>query len=163
MTGGFGFRLKEFDSSFFRSVNSYSRLLTLPLFYGAFCDYEYMLIAQLDAVCFRDDLDEWCRRGYDYVGAPWCHLCRHVCSPDFSYPGEKLVGNGGLSLRRIKTFMQQLPENGLDDFTPEDLKITQYLDLKIPGCAEALSFSVENEVYMHIFKNNVNPMGMHRV
>ena len=40
LKGSFGFRLKDFDSSFFKSVDSYSRLLTLPLFYRAFGDYQ---------------------------------------------------------------------------------------------------------------------------
>ena len=163
LKGSFGFRLKDFDSSFFKSVDSYSRLLTLPLFYRAFGDYQYMLIAQLDAVCFRDDLDSWCGKGYDYVGAPWCHLCRHVCNPCMSRPSEKLVGNGGLSLRRIDAFVRQLPEDGLRDFVPEDLKIMQYLDLKTPRCDEALHFSVESYANVHVLKNNIKAMGMHQI
>lgn len=163
LTGSFGFKLKEFDSSFFESVNSYSRLLTLPLFYRAFSDYQYMLIAQLDAVCFRDDLDSWCGKGYDYIGAPWCHLCRHVCNPEATRPDENLVGNGGLSLRRIDVFLQQLPNDGLRDFVPEDLKIMQYLDLKTPRCDEALRFSVESYANVHVLRNGIKAMGMHQI
>lgn len=79
--------------------------MSMKAVYKAFAKYEYMLIAQLDAVCFRDDLDEWCGKDYDYVGAPWCHLCKHVCRTDQYRSEEKLVGNGGLSLRKIQTFL----------------------------------------------------------
>jgi hypothetical protein len=63
-----------------------------------------MLIYQLDAWVFKDDLMKWCNKGYDYIGAPWFE--------DFgSYEkGKKLwrVGNGGFSLRKIKYFCKVL-------------------------------------------------------
>jgi hypothetical protein len=40
-------------------------------FYQAFTDFEFMLIYQLDAFVFRDELADWCRSGYEYIGAPW--------------------------------------------------------------------------------------------
>ena len=30
-----------------------------------------MLIYQLDAFVFQDDLAYWCQQNYDYIGAPW--------------------------------------------------------------------------------------------
>ncbi|MCK5681152.1 hypothetical protein KAI46_10130 [bacterium] len=50
---------------------AYNKLLVFPGFWDAFPSFEYMLIAQLDAFVFRDNLDEWCRKGYAYIGAPW--------------------------------------------------------------------------------------------
>ena len=30
-----------------------------------------MLIYQLDAYVFKDELLNWANKGYDYIGAPW--------------------------------------------------------------------------------------------
>lgn len=67
-----------------------------------------MLIYQLDAWVFRDELEQWCKKGYDYVGAPWFEGYHKPES-------EKIigVGNGGFSLRKIKSFLKVL--NRLDN------------------------------------------------
>ena len=33
--------------------------------------YDYILICHNDAWIFRDELEEWCNKGYDCVAAPW--------------------------------------------------------------------------------------------
>ena len=38
-------------------------------FYRAFADYEYILIYQLDCLVFASSLEEWCGKGWDYVGS----------------------------------------------------------------------------------------------
>ena len=63
--------VKQFDPAYFESPQTYNKLLVFPGFWDAFPSFEYMLIAQLDALVFRDNLDEWCRKGYAYIGAPW--------------------------------------------------------------------------------------------
>lgn len=96
-------RTKLFDKSFFGSVGAYNRLMLDKQFYLAFADYNYLLLYQLDAYVFSDDLDYWCSRGYDYIGAPWFDY--------FATSAEgKLyaVGNGGLSLRRTAYFTNLL-------------------------------------------------------
>ncbi len=40
-------------------------------FYKQFLNYEYILIYQLDAFVFKDELN-YCSQGIDYVGAPGC-------------------------------------------------------------------------------------------
>lgn len=89
-----------FDEKFFKGVKGYNALCLSKEFYQRFSDkYVYMLIYQLDAWVFRDELQAWCNKGYDYVGSPF------FVSPD---KGEHYievfngVGNGGLSLRNIK-------------------------------------------------------------
>ena len=39
-----------------------------PLFYLNFKKYRYLLIYQLDALVFRDELLEWCSKEIDYIG-----------------------------------------------------------------------------------------------
>jgi Protein of unknown function (DUF5672) len=92
-----------FDPKYFTSLNAYSTLLLTKEFYQAFSDYEFILLYQLDALVFSDQLLQWCEKGYDYIGAPSFH--GHGQGP------EKLaVGNGGFSLRRVSACLKILQD-----------------------------------------------------
>ena len=111
----------DFPDSCFLGIAAYNRLMMSPRFYETFESWDYMLIYQPDAWVFDDQLDAWCARGYDYIGAPWIpkpkygrlyyrifnRLKRIYChisgASDYSRPYYG-VGNGGLSLRHIDTF-----------------------------------------------------------
>lgn len=99
---GTALRTERFEDSFFEGIEGYNRLMMSHAFYHRFRDYTYMLICQLDAWVFEDRLDEWCRKGYDYVGAPWFE------NNESHETGWHLwrVGNGGLSLRRLEKFLR---------------------------------------------------------
>jgi len=95
------FRIEYFNKSFFENIDGYNKLMLSQKFYKRFINFEYILLYQLDAWIFRDELAYWCQKGYDYIGAPWFEYCG-------SYEnGNKLwtVGNGGFSLRRIPSFL----------------------------------------------------------
>ena len=124
----------SFPRKFFAGVEGYNRFMLSEDFYEAFSEYEYVLICQLDCYLFKDDLSDWCRKGYDYVGAPWLkrsvyefpilkqliHLYSH-----FRHKQGKLtqfdrygkVGNGGLSLRKVSSHLQVLREQ------PEEVRL----------------------------------------
>ena len=89
---------KTFAPSYFSGTEGYNRLLLSKEFYQPFSDYRYILICQLDAYVFRDELLEWCSKGYDFIGAP---LVGHYTDTAFS-PAMR-VGNGGFSLRKVET------------------------------------------------------------
>jgi hypothetical protein len=95
------FKVEFFKKKYFKDLSGYNKLLLSKEFYQRFNGFEYMLIYQLDAWVFRDELDYWCNRGYDYIGAPWFEKC------GLHENGNKLwaVGNGGFSLRRISSFL----------------------------------------------------------
>lgn len=97
------FEFIPMPDAYFRSTLHYSRLLLRPDFYSQFAEYEYMLIYQLDAWVFRDELDYWCAQGYDYIGAPWFEGYA-TSTPDAAFlaPG----GNGGFSLRNVHALMK---------------------------------------------------------
>lgn len=98
---GVNIEIEYFDEEYFKSVTAYSRLLLSKIFYLRFQHTKYIFIYQLDGFVFRDELNEWCERGYDYIGAPWfkdykshedgAMLCK--------------VGNGGVSLRKVSAFL----------------------------------------------------------
>jgi hypothetical protein len=92
----------SFDRAFFHDRRTYSRLMMSREFYTAFSSYDYVLVYQLDCLVFADELESWCARGYDYVGAPWTARDEH------GRPYFTGVGNGGLSLRRVPTFLRAL-------------------------------------------------------
>jgi hypothetical protein len=107
----------------FKSIHSYNDLLLSRKFYELFRDYKYILVYQLDCLVFSSNLEEWCDRGYDYVGAPWIQdpeknwmLEPRADDPSIDWesldiPDEKFfygVGNGGLSLRRVQWHLDVL-------------------------------------------------------
>lgn len=98
------YQIDYFDKSFFESLVSYNRLLLSIDFYQNYKAFDYMLITQLDVYVFRDELDYWCNKNYDYIGAPWFSYFR---KDHFSGKLEK-VGNGGFSLRKIKSHINAI-------------------------------------------------------
>ena len=98
------YNTEYFDKAYFSSINGYNQLCLHKEFYKRFLNYKFMLIYQLDAWVFKDELDYWCNKGYDYIGAPWFEYFGRYEN------GNKLweVGNGGFSLRNIQYFYNLL-------------------------------------------------------
>jgi hypothetical protein len=101
------FVLQPFPIRYATSRYGYNRLLMTERFYRAFSQYEYILIYQLDCLVFASNLEEWCRKDWDYVGAPWMNT---LGDPAKGFLG---VGNGGLSLRRVKSALTVLASKEL--------------------------------------------------
>ncbi len=98
--------IERFSDAYFQNVEGYSRLLLSPNFYKSFLDFEYILIYQTDAYVFRDELSEWCNKGFDYIGAPWSErppLAKGKPKIDIQNWFIGRVGNGGFSLRKVKS------------------------------------------------------------
>lgn len=161
------FQVERFDDADFASIQSYSRLLLSDRFYARFADYRYLLIYQLDAFVFSDRLQEFCKKGYDYIGAPvarwvWLHNANRV-------------GNGGFSLRRIEAcrrVIRAFPPEQFNRFESENRPEDYYfgacgaepgLEFHVPPMREAIEFSVDYDVY-HCFRRMPEwlPFGCHR-
>jgi hypothetical protein len=117
-----------FDNEYFDSIEGYNKLMLSTNFYQAFEDFEYILIHQLDAFVFKDELNYWCNQNLDYVGAPWIrpiddggifktiksqlrrnlHIRYNIKKDGLPSPRqfENRVGNGGFSLRRVDKFLR---------------------------------------------------------
>lgn len=99
---GLSYKVERFAYSYFENIAGYNRLLLSEEFYIRFQEYDYILIYQPDAYVFADRLTEWCKKGYDYVGAP---LIGNFAEKEY-YPEMPMrVGNGGLSLRRVQAYL----------------------------------------------------------
>lgn len=88
---GYQYTICQFEKRYFQNTATYSEMMLSPFFYERFLEYEYMLVYQLDCFVFFDGLYDFCDMGYDYIGAPQYH----------SWTNDIVVGNGGLSLRKI--------------------------------------------------------------
>lgn len=94
-----------FDEKYFKSIKGYNELMLSSMFYKAFEAFEYMLVYQTDCYVFKDELLEWARQKYDYIGGIWFgdFHGNPEEGADLWYPG-----NGGLSLRKVKKMIQIL-------------------------------------------------------
>jgi len=112
--------VERFADEFFRGIAGYNRLMLSPAFYDRWVGFDSVLICQTDALVLRDNLDEFLLDPSDYIGAP---LRADNELPRFYFPGagrlmraapwlvpsvRPLVGNGGLSLRRVEAFRSLL-------------------------------------------------------
>lgn len=151
-------RVVEFPDECFAGIRGYNKLVLSEQFYRSFSGYAYMLIYQLDAYVFRDELLDWARKGYDYIGAPWIptnemyftwsnrlyrlwgRMCfrlfnrKRLYEVDYHY---FQVGNGGLCLRKISKmieitahYKEKIARELADDkpFLPEDVFLYADLD-----------------------------------
>ena len=111
----------RFSPRFFESRMGYNRLLLSIEFYRRFLNYKYILIYQLDAFVFQDELSYWCSQGFDYIGAPWIRDSSEnrprkrkftKLSPRglwvYLFEKDIPIGNGGFSLRKVKTCLLTL-------------------------------------------------------
>jgi len=101
------FQINYFEKSFFETVSGYNQLMLSRLFYRSFLNYEFILIYQLDAFVFRDELDYWCEQDYDFIGAP---LIEDKYGQDKKYFWNGF--NGGFSLRKVAYCLKLLSKKG---------------------------------------------------
>ncbi|MGW8227263.1 MAG: DUF5672 family protein [Gammaproteobacteria bacterium] len=98
------FNSARFADSYFGSVEAHKRLLFSAGYYQAFSDYEFMLTYHLDALVFSDQLEYWCGKNYDFIGAPWG---KHKDAPYYGRKHfENKVGNGGFCLKKVSSFLE---------------------------------------------------------
>jgi len=171
-------KIERFDDDYFNSIAGYNQLMLSLEFYKRFEKFKYILIYQLDAYVFRDELEYWCNQGYDYIGAPIPENIIHGLNKqhitDFAIelnPDSPLL-NGGYSLRKINSFIDIIKEN--TNLIHEYLEKTWYEDVivsilfslsqkyMLPSVETALHFSFEGYPSQSFIKiNKQMPMGCH--
>lgn len=131
------------------TIHDYNHLLMSGDFWQRLLSYgcNHALIFQMDTILLNPDLEPFLE--YDYIGAPWDKGFRGIVS-----------GNGGLSLRHVKTMLtiaETYPANhGQLQF--EDIFFSYWCKEKgyhIPSKDIASQFSVETIYYE-------TPCGMHK-
>ena len=179
---------EKFPDHYFKSVLGYNSLMLSPDFYKRFLTSKYMLIYQLDAFVFRDELMEWCAKGYDYIGAPWIsssntwlNKLARIFDSKKKKERSKIffkVGNGGFSLRNnekcytIATEMKteiaaNLKRKANDFYIMEDVFWSiivpkSYPNFNIPTYKEALGFAIDRKPEIALsLRNGELPFGCH--
>jgi hypothetical protein len=179
---------ENFADEYFADIVAYNSLMLSFEFYKRFSDCRYILIYQLDAYVFRDELKEWCNKNYDYVGAPWLLKPKYrnfflrifliIKSFHYFLVGKPFIknkiGNGGFSLRKVSSHIQAVSEKSekinhyiqksklRSKFNEDVFWATQNPEFKYPKFREALLFSID--MYPELcFKVNGNrlPFGCH--
>lgn len=154
--------IERVPKEWLESVVSYNAMMLNVDFYKRFQKYEYILIYQLDAFVLSDKLMEMCSYNYDYIGAPWLEGYFYYRDEDHCIWN---VGNGGFSLRRVKSFinlLQNIPI--LDKNINEDFQfaIANSEKFKVAPMEVALKFSFETEVQKCFELNDYQlPFGCH--
>lgn len=165
----------RFPDACFTDIKAYNRLLLSPAFYGRFLPYRHLLIHQLDAFVFEDQLQRFCATPFDYFGAPWTrwYLERRVLEHPLSkmiLSHRRRVGNGGLSLRRVaKHYRLAHDLDGLSRFWPlnEDVYWSLFIGRYVPGYRVAPPklaelFALEHEpAVSYAARGHTLPFGCH--
>jgi len=107
----------KFPDRYFISIRSYSELLLEVEYYQTFQDYKSILITQLDSIVVNE-IPEYLIDDYDYVGAAWekpfriFSLNRRLILNNHwilrLISKEIVIGNGGLSIRNVKSTIEVL-------------------------------------------------------
>ncbi|GAA3975366.1 DUF5672 family protein [Mucilaginibacter dorajii] len=184
---GINFREVRFADRYFSGIAGYNQLMLSPALYKSFIQYKYLLIYQLDAYVFKDDLLHWCRQGYDFIGAPaiphenkpneiqflkrysrWVKRVNKILGTNHQISN---VGNGGFSLRNTKSCYRLLKllqskikvwgTNNEDGFFKYWGNILHPV-FRLPSDEVALHFSVEQSPAESLRKlQGVLPFGCH--
>ena len=93
-----------FDDGFFKDISGYNRLMLSRQFYNYFLDYKFILIYQLDAYVFKDELDYWCSQNFDFLGSPLFEGWQDSKNQFKFIQGA----NGGFSLRNVNSSLRIL-------------------------------------------------------
>ncbi len=144
--------IERFSGYYFSSVSSYNKLLLSANFYKRFTSYKFILLYQLDAWIFKDELDYWCEQDYDYIGAPWFEGFKNDEEKQFIG-----AGNGGFSLRKVKSHIKVLttfsylvsPKNVIKTRLKEVHGIVSFIQ---EAAAFLVDLSIKNNTY-YLFNN----------
>jgi hypothetical protein len=86
----------EFIDPVWTSNYDMSSILKIDeLLYQKFIAYRFFMYYELDAWVFNDQMEYWCSRDWDFMGAPWFEKLKDGYSPNIVG-----VGNGGFCLRK---------------------------------------------------------------
>lgn len=122
---------------------TYSNIFKSLLFYSHI-ETDIFLVFQTDCMIITENkhlINNYLK--YDYVGAPWA---------------DKVVGNGGLSLRYKPKMIEICHHRGFDNVTMEDYYFTRYhsVPMNMPPFEQAMHFSIEQ-----VF--NDTSFGIHKI
>lgn len=161
---------KEFlflNEEYFKNIYGYNNLMLSTSFYELFKDYDYMLLVQLDAYIFKDNLEYFLNLEYDYIGSlHYINEGTNIYHPNVG--NEMINGNGGFSLRKISAFIEaskNIKKDLNNKFDWEDVLYSYwYKDkMNIAPNDVSLIFGWQQDPQLCYEKNNKKlPFGCHK-
>ncbi len=167
---------KSFPDHYFKNIAGYNQLMVSIDFYSSFQEFDYILIHQLDAFVFSDQLQNWCKRGFDYIGAPYIDPDRWEAGKKNpgNYAGlRRIFMNGGFSLRNVQATIRFLNlfyffhkpwignEDGLFSLHFIQLRPFSFM-LRLPTWRQAVQFSMEQHPRLtYALTEQTLPFGCH--
>lgn len=160
---------KKYDDAFFLSSADYSRLLKTNEFYMDCVDYDYILIFQTDCWATNiNNIDAWMDRDFDYIGSP-------VFTNKNHWHNCPCCGNGGLSLRKVSSFIRYtMDRNMVDHLDKNDVYrkyedvffcegVTRYLYVDMPIWRECANFAwdINTELLYKLSDGELPDIGIH--
>lgn len=181
---------ESFEDAYFQNIPGYNALMLSTLFYERFLEYQYILIYQLDAYVFKDELLTWCDKGFDYIGAPWLkkriyqypvissvmrflYKRRVISGKPSKQSLYNKVGNGGFSLRKVESHYQAtmhykekikeyLSHEQMHFYNEDVFWACEVSEFQYPSWKEALHFSFDKyPSYSFKLTGNKLPFGCH--
>lgn len=146
------FKLKKIhvNNIWMKNLTMYNKLKKSKFFYKTFSHYDFVLTYELDAYVFRDELQLWCSKGYDYIGAPWFEGFTEADS------NSKIigVGNSGFSLRKT-TLKDKINEY----IQPPKIYFSRNVFLKMIGVLIVYLFQILGKINLNnsVFLFNNDP------
>lgn len=146
----------SFESIDFDTIEKYNCLLQSNFFYNTFDEYEFILILQTDALLIKN-IAPLLILNYDYIGATWFtgfkipSILFHfklfsMLLKSFGFHKTCHVGNGGLSLRRVRVFSFITNKYRVIKWLNEDFKFSLFIEkkhIKAPSFADSKLFFFE--------------------
>lgn len=149
----YDFEIVKINNQWLKDYKAYNKTLCRNYFYDIFNDYEYILIYQVDAWVYYDNLDYFMELDFDYYGAPWPYADA-VNNP---------VGNGGFSLRKVDKMLEVCGDDSNKNGINEDVWFCKYNKDKLNICTVqiASNFSLETITTQYLQYISTIPMGLH--
>lgn len=159
-----------FPQKFFEGLGGYNELMMSSNFCKTFFNYDYILIYQLDAFVFADKLEYFCALGYDYIGAHWIYAWTLKINLNNTFCRPR-IGNGGFSLRNVKTCYEMTTKFAADFKNLHELNEDNFFAccrvksngaFKVAPISVSYKFSAEFGIERCIKKNGGElPFGCH--
>ncbi len=99
------YKIHEVKDIYLNHSDNFQILMLKPEFYNFYKSYTHILLAQMDAYTFSDQLISWCKKDLHYIGAPCYYYDRNWTNKLY------FCGVGGFSLRSIKKTLEVLKKN----------------------------------------------------
>lgn len=134
---------RTFNRNYFQNPHTYSKLLKSFSFWNSLSQYKKICIFQDDGFLIKDSFKELFESEWNYIGAP-------IMPTQNGWMNAPVVGNGGISIRDVKTFKWLTDNDG--SFLKRNKEIMTTFKSKIENGYELYEDLYFGELCNYIYK-----------